>query len=289
VRLVSPASTPDEQAVARSVALLEGLGLRAELGRHVFDRLGYLAGSDADRLADLDDALRDPGVRAVIATRGGKGAYRIAGDLDFAALRGDPKPLVGFSEVTILHLAAWHHAGVPGIHGACWDAERFGTVSATSFTRALFTAEPITVHSRPDETTAPLTGRGRASGVLLGGNLDMVAAAAGWALPSLHGAILLIEDVEKGLGHLDRHLTRLLKAGCLDGVVGIAVGQFTGCGPSRGWSVVDLLRDRLAPLGVPILGGLPLGHGADAVAIPVGTEAVLDADQGTLTVAPAVA
>jgi muramoyltetrapeptide carboxypeptidase len=289
VRLVSPASTPEEEGVARSVALLEGLGLRVELGRHVFDRLGYLAGSDADRLDDLDAAIADPGVRAVIATRGGKGAYRIAGDLDFAAMRAHPKPLVGFSEITILHLALWLHAGVPGIHGACWDAERFGELSAASFRGALFTAEPITVQARPDETTAPLTSRGRACGVLLGGNLDMIAAAAGWALPSLQGAILLIEDVEKGLGHLDRHLTRLLRSGCLDGIRGIAVGQFTRCGPSRGWSVLDLLRDRLAPLGVPMLGGLPLGHGADAVAVPVGTEAVLDADQGILTVAPAVA
>ncbi|WP_348981178.1 LD-carboxypeptidase [Azospirillum sp. TSH100] len=288
VRLVSPASTPDKDGVMHSIRLLESLGLRVELGRHVFDRLGYLAGRDVDRQADLNEALRDPEVRAIIATRGGKGAYRIADGLDFAAMRADPKPLVGFSEVTILHLALWHHAGVPGIHGACWDTDRFGEESAQSFKRSLLSAEPITVCSKPNETTAALTSHGRASGVLLGGNLDMIAAAAGWVLPRLAGAILLIEDVEKGLGHIDRHLTRLLKAGCLDGIRGIAVGQFVGFNESQGWSVVDVLRDRLFPLGVPILGGLPLGHGPDAVAIPVGTKAVLDADQGTLTVEPAV-
>lgn len=105
----------------RSVQLLENLGLRVELGRHVFDKAGYLAGRDVDRLADLNGALNDPAVRAVIATRGGKGAYRIADSLDFSAMRADPKLLIGFSEVTILHLALWHHASVPGIHGACWD------------------------------------------------------------------------------------------------------------------------------------------------------------------------
>lgn len=288
MRLVSPASTPSAEGVARSVALLESLGLRAEVGRHAFDRLGYLAGRDEDRAADLNEALQDPGVRAIVATCGGKGAYRIADRLDFAAMRADPKLLIGFSEITILHLALWRRCAVPGIHGACWDAERFGEAAARSFRRAVLTSEPTQLRPDPDEGTSALTTGGGARGTLLGGNLDMIAAAAGWALPSLEGAILLIEDTEKGLGHLDRHLTRLLKAGCLTGIAAIAVGQFTGFAPSKGWTVVDLLRERLAPLGVSILGGLPLGHGADALAVPLGTVAELDADRGTLTVSPAV-
>ena len=117
MRLVSPASTPSRDGVARGVELLESWGLRVEIGRHAFDQLGYLAGDDHDRLADLNEAFRDPGVRAVFATRGGKGAYRIAGQLDVEAARADPKPLVGFSDITYLHLAL-HRAGVPGgFHG----------------------------------------------------------------------------------------------------------------------------------------------------------------------------
>jgi muramoyltetrapeptide carboxypeptidase len=287
VRLVSPASTPDEDGVKRSVKLLESFGLRVGLGRHVFDKLGYLAGRDENRLTDLNEALADPEVRAVIATRGGKGAYRIADDIDFAAVQADPKLLIGFSETTILHLALWYRAGVPGIHGACWDADRFGEASALSFRRAILTKDRVTVACRSDEPTASLTTRGKAQGILLGGNLDMIATAAGWVLPNLNGAILLIEDVEKGFGHIDRQLTRLTKASCLKGIVGIAVGQFTGFGQSNGWTIVDILRDRLAPLGIPILGGLPLGHGSNALALPVGTEALLNADDGTLTVAAA--
>ncbi len=271
----------------RSVQWLEKLGLRAELGRHVFDKIGYLAGRDEDRLADLNDAINNPAVRAVIATRGGKGAYRIADGLDFSAIRADPKLLIGFSEMTILHLALWRHAGVPGIHGACWDPERFGETSARSFRRAILTAEPVAIRSVADEPTAALTTRGHAQGILLGGNLDMIAAAAGWVLPDLEGAILLIEDIEKGLGHIDRHLTRLLKTGCLNGVRGIAIGQFTGFKQAGGWSVIDVLRDRLAPLGVPLLGGLPLGHGRNALAVPIGAKALLDANRGTLEIEPA--
>lgn len=287
VRLVSPASTPDEESVVRSIQLLENLGLRVDLGRHIFDKYGYLAGRDEYRLADLNGALNDPAVRAVIATRGGKGAYRIADSLDFQAMRADPKLLIGFSEVTILHLALWHYACVPGIHGACWDVEQFGEASAQSFQRAILTTEPVIIRSASDEATSALTTRGQVRGTLLGGNLDMIAAAAGWVLPNLKGAILLIEDVEKGLGHIDRHLTRLLKAGYLNGILGIAVGQFMGFKESCGWNVADVLRDRLAPLGVPMLGGLPLGHGPNAIALPIGTEAILDADHGTLTVEPA--
>lgn len=117
VRLVSPVSFPSEEVLAESVRALESWGLVVDVGKHAMDRHGYLAGRDEDRLADLDDAYRDPGVRAVVATTGGGGAYRIADDLDFAAVRADPEPLVGFSDITNLHLALWRHCRVAGIHG----------------------------------------------------------------------------------------------------------------------------------------------------------------------------
>lgn len=284
VRLVSPASTPDKGNVEKCVAFLEGLGLRAELAPHALDRLGYLAGSDDDRIADLNDAIRDPTVRAIIATQGGKGAYRIADGVDFVAMRADPKILVGFSEISILQLSIWQQCTVPGIHGAAWNPMQWGAISSTSFERVISSTEAIVVRSDEAELTADLTTSGKVSGTLLGGHLDMIATAAGWALPSLDGAILLIEDVEKGLGHIDRNLTRLIKGGFLAGIKGVAVGQFTNFAPSKGWTVIDVLRDRLGVLGVPILGGLPLGHGANALAVPVGTEASLDADNGTLTI-----
>lgn len=120
----------------------------------------------------------------------------------------------------------------------------------------------------------------------------MIATSAGWVLPRLAGCILLLEAVGQWLGAIDRQLTMLLHAGYLDGLVGIAVGQYENCGPPdpgpEDWTVVDVLLDRLSHLGVPILGGLPIGHGQGAVAMPVGTTAILDADAGTLTIDPAV-
>lgn len=289
VRIVSPASTPPRAALAGTVRYLEQMGLRVEVGEHALDEHGYLAGTDDHRLADFNDALHDPGVRAVIASRGGKGAYRIADRLDFTAIRNDPKLVIGFSEITILHLAIWKHARVPGVHGAPWGPD-VGVDSQRSFLNAVFTADPVRIDRRTDEPTGALTTSGRTHGVLLGGNQDSFATAAGWALPELHGAILLLEAYNMQRGHIDRQLTMLNNAGHLAGVVGVAVGQYTDCGTdsSGTWTTIDVLRDRLGRLGVPILGGLPLGHGQRPLAIPVGTRAVLDADAGTLTVEPAV-
>ena len=291
VALVSPASRPDANGVSESVRYLQSLGLRPEVGIHALDQHLHLAGTDEDRLADLNRAIRDPRIRAIVATRGGKGAYRIADGLDFAALAADPKLLIGFSEITILHLAIWKNCRLPGIHGAPWD-DSFGAESAASFLHCVFGSESSVLHSQKDEPTVELTTSGRAEGILLGGNQDSIATAAGWALPKLNGTILLLEAFNMQLGHIDRQLTMLSKAGHLDGLVGVAVGQYTKCGahaaeaadPDTLW----VLRDRLGGLGVPILGGLPIGHGRHPRALPVGTWAELDADAGRLEVGPAV-
>jgi muramoyltetrapeptide carboxypeptidase len=298
VRLVSPASPVSADRVGRVAAVLEGLGLRVELGAHVHDvadDLDYLAGRDEDRLADLNDALRDPGVKAIVATRGGKGAYRVAAGLDVVAARRHPKLVVGFSEITILHMALFRHAGLVSLHGAPWGTEEFGSSSADSFAEAVTSTTPVVVHARPAEPTHALTTQGRAVGRLLGGNQDSIATAAGWAMPDLAGAILLLEAYNLRLGHIDRQLTMLFETGIIRHVAGVAVGQYTRCGAasdpsatSLACSEVDVLRDRLGRLGVPILGGLPISHGDDPAAVPIGTLASLHADEGTLTVDAAV-
>ena len=293
VRFVSPASTPDRELVANGVDLLTGWGLQVELGDHVFDSLGYLAGADEDRLADLNDAFRDPGVRAVFATRGGKGAYRIADRLDFDAVRRDPKPLIGFSDITALHLALWKQVGLVGIHGPSmsWYEPNCGPECAEALRRALMTTDEIVVRQDPKELGAALTEGEAAAGFLMGGNLDTVRCAIGADLCSFDGGILLIEvNHGTGLGMVDRQLTQLMRSGLLNGLRGVAVGQITGFDDdlSNGWTVLDVLRDRLAKLDVPILAGLPIGHGPQPATVPLGTLATIDPAAGTLTVAPGV-
>ena len=297
VRFVSPASPVPEGGLEGATAVLEALGLCVEFGTHVYDTdstIDYLAGTDEDRRSDFNEALRDPGIKAIIATRGGKGAYRIADGLDLEAARRLPKLVVGFSEITILHMALMRGCGLVGVHGAPWDAEGFGPKSAESFVRAVTSTEPVVIRSTANEHTHALTTRGKATGRLTGGNQDSIATAAGWALPDFAGAILLLEAVNLRLGHIDRQLTMLRNAGILRNIAGIAIGQYTGCGSATDPTTdsrcteIDVLRDRLGDLGVPILGGLPIGHGEDPVAVPIGTMATLDADAELLTVDSAV-
>jgi muramoyltetrapeptide carboxypeptidase len=287
---VSPASTPGKEGVLRCARLYESWGLRVELGQHVFAETGYLAGTDEQRLADINDALRDDGVRAIFATTGGKGSYRIADRLDFAAAARNPKFLIGFSDITALHLALLRGSGLAGIHGplSSWSEEFIGPESVESLRRSLMTGADIVLRADPLESTTALTTRGKAAGRLIGGNLDTLAMCAGWALPSLDGAILLIEGVAgSGLGQVDRQLTMLANAGHLRGIGGVAVGQFTRFEPHGDWTIIDVLRGHLNRWDVPILGGLPVGHGKNPRTVPIGTTAELDADAGTLRVSPA--
>lgn len=285
VRFVSPASTPQREAVLRCAERLGDWGLKVDFGEHAFRKVGYLAGMDDERLADINAALRDDSVRAIFTTRGGKGSYRIADRLDFNAARRDPKFLVGFSDITILHLALWKHCEISGIHGALVDvAGQLDTQNEASLRTLLMKDDPVVIRSRSTEITSALTTSGVAEGILLGGNLDSIATAAGWALPSLDGAILLLEAANMYLGQVDRQLTMLRKAGHLAGLAGIAIGQFTGFHPSNTFTIVDLLREHLEPMGVPVLGGLPLGHGDEPLSTLVGAIATLDATSQNLTV-----
>ena len=275
--MVSPASFPSAEWAGQVMATLAGWGLRPELGEHALDRWGYMAGTDADRLADLNDALRDPGVRAVVAATGGAGAYRIVDGLDLTAVRADPKPVVGFSDITNLHVALWAATGLASVHGCV------GTGGRTDETcrRLLFETEPITLHAEP----SPVTVAGRATGVLVGGNAGAVANFLGAGLPRLDGAILCLEGPQNP--HFDRMLWGMARAGLLDGIRGFAIGDLAGLDPSVAEpgpdAAVTVIRERLGGLGVPVLGGLPFGHTEDQVCLPLGVPATLDTYAGSLT------
>ena len=290
--LVSPSGPANEERVDLGTAMLEGWGLKVSRAPGLLERDGYLAGKDDARLAGVNAALRDPLVRALICTRGGYGAQRIVDGLDFEAARRDPKLLVGFSDITALQLAMWTRAGLAGIHGpmAAWNAERTGPASAESLRRAIMTTDEVVLAARAEEETGAVVIDGApVTGTLLGGNLCLLAATVGTPdLPDLRGAILLLEDVDEPPYKVDRMLTHLWRAGALAGVAGVAVGQFTNCADGWPTTVAEVLLERLARLGVPVHGGLPVGHGRDQLSVPVGVEATLHPGAGTLTVTPAV-
>ncbi|MPZ29023.1 MAG: LD-carboxypeptidase [Micromonosporaceae bacterium] len=291
VAVVSPSGPARPELVTAGVALLRSWGLRAVPAPHALDRDGYLAGTDADRIADLNAAFADPAVRGIVVTRGGYGVQRIVDRLDLAAVRDDPKPVAGFSDLTALQLALWRGARLAGVHGpgAAWRPERTGPAAAESLRNALMSVDPVVVKRDPADGTAGVSRPGIATGPLLGGNLTMLASTLGTRdFPDLTGAVLLVEDVDEPPYKVDRMLTQLRRAGVLRGLAGVAVGQFVRCADRWPTSVADVLADRLGDLGVPVLGGLPIGHGQDQLSVPVGVPAALDVAAGTLTVDPAV-
>jgi muramoyltetrapeptide carboxypeptidase len=294
VTLVSPSGPTRPQRVARGVELLTEWGLQVVVAAYAYERTGYLAGTDEQRLADLNLALRDPDVRGVMCTRGGYGVQRIVDGVDYAAVAADPKVVVGFSDITALQMALCCRTGLATVHGpgAAWLDERTGPEAADSLRRAVMTADPVVIKAREGEETSPVRLQevpGTATGTLLGGNLSLLCSSVGTAdMPDLRGAILLLEEVCEPPYKVDRMLVQLRRAGALEGLAGIAVGQFTDCADGWGTSIVDVLTEQLGAVGVPVLGGLPVGHGRDQLSVPLGVPATIDVSTGTLAVEPAV-
>ncbi|WP_245665769.1 S66 peptidase family protein [Actinoplanes subtropicus] len=287
VRVIAPAGVPDAR-LARGIQLLEGFGLVVEPGAHLYDQYGYLAGTDEARLADLNAAFRDPGVRGVFAARGGYGTQRIIDGLDLSAVRRDPRVFVGFSDLTVLSGRLWTGARLISFYGPMmnWTDARTGPVEIESLRRAVMTTDPIVLHSDPAEPSAAVSVSGVATGTLLGGNLTMLQTSLGTRdLPSLRGAILLFEDTDESPYSYDRMLTHLIRTGALHRIAGVALGQFTNASVVSGqWTAAQAVQDRLSGLGVPVLGGLRVGHGNGQLTVPLGARATIDTHAGTLTV-----
>lgn len=289
VALVSPAGPVAAAKVESAAQILESWGLRPRIYPHALDTCSFYAGTDEHRLADFNAALADPDIRAIFCNRGGYGAQRIVQHLDFDAVRRDPKLVIGFSDITAIHAALWNQARLATIHGPVASQLERGGAFASSVRHATMSIAPILVTASAAEPTFDVRTRGAAEGILLGGNLSILSTSIGTSfMPDLKGAILLIEDVGEVAYRVDRMLTHLLNSGALNGVAGIAVGQFSEPRNASGTiTPSSVLMERLSSLGIPLVGGLSIGHGDINYAVPLGAQASLDAESGTLVVAAA--
>lgn len=283
VAVVAPAGPVPEHLLRRGVSLLESWGLLVRTGEHVLthdSRLDYLAGTDAERATDLRWAWREPEIEAVFCARGGYGCLRTVDALDLPAMAAattgsDPPLLVGSSDITALHEEIGRESGVTTLFAPMIATEALldDTVAIGNLRRALFEPDRVTVLGHGHDPLVPGTARGR----LVGGNLSLLASGT---RPPPDGAIVLLEDVGEEPYRLDHMLTRMLRTGWFDGVAGIALGSWTDCGPLP--RIRAVMADRLAPLGVPIAWEVGFGHCPEALSLPLGADAVLDADAGTL-------
>ncbi|GLW08298.1 putative carboxypeptidase [Microtetraspora sp. NBRC 13810] len=279
VAVVAPSGPVEPDTLERGVAVLTGMGLEVSLGAHVMRREGYLAGFDAERAADLAGAWCDPSVAAVVCARGGYGASRLLGLLDWDAMAAaEPKILLGSSDITALHQAFALRLGVASCFGPMPGNDVLGGAGgpeprSLASLRAALTAGPEPVTG--DRVLVP----GRARAPLTGGNLSLLAALCGTPYaPRFAGRIAFLEDVGEQPYRIDRMLTQLLQAGAFDGVAGVALGSWVDCGDP-----MPVLADRLVPLGVPVLAGLPVGHGSPQQSVWLGGLGVIDTESCSLT------
>lgn len=283
VALVSPAGPLGEADLQRAEDNARALGWDPVVGAHALARCGYLAGSDEERLHDLNAALADDSIDGIWCLRGGYGAMRLLERLDYAALRRRPKVLLGYSDITALHAALSTRAGVITFHGPTARAV-LTPFSRRSLERALRGEESC--GEAPDATALV---PGRARGRLAGGNLAVLCALCGTPFaPVLDGAIVVLEDVGEAVYRIDRMLVQLRLAGLLTRCAGLVFGQFTeipsGAVDERtARSALDeLLREAAEQIGVPCMAGAPVGHTDDQWTLPLGQIAELDVDALTL-------
>jgi muramoyltetrapeptide carboxypeptidase len=262
------------------------LGVRLVVGEHVHDLDGYLAGSDATRADDFNRFARDPTIRAIFSLRGGYGTMRILDRIDYDALAADPKIVLGFSDLTALLNAITARTGLITFHGPV-AGHPLPDHAIAGMRDALMSTKPLGVLRVP--SSGSLSG-GRARARIVGGNLSLVAALSGtpYAVPCA-GNILLLEDVKEAPYRVDRMLTQLTLSGELQSLAGIALGSFRDCKPREdddkpSWTIDETLRDRLAPLKIPMITHLPVGHVEDQWTLPLGMTVSFDGDAGTLSI-----
>ncbi|MFD2033942.1 LD-carboxypeptidase [Belliella marina] len=295
VGLISPsAATAERIQFMFAQEALEALGFKVKLGENLKNRRGHLAGTDEERAKDLNGMFADPEVKAIICIRGGSGAARILPMIDYEMIKQNPKPLLGYSDITALHLAIHSKTGLITFHGPNGTGS-WNNFNVQQFENVFFKQEKVIFQNevvKGDDLvvkanrTIPMT-PGKVEGRILGGNLTVLTALSGTPyLPDFKDSILFLEDISEDPYKIDRMFSTLKLNGTLDQIKGFVFGQCTDCTPSGGYGSLtldDVLDDYILPLGIPAYKGAMIGHIPKQFIVPVGAKVSLDADQGTIS------
>ncbi|MFX3622500.1 MAG: LD-carboxypeptidase [Ectobacillus sp.] len=292
VMIVAPAGPVKQKNVLAMKAYLEQFGLTVWLGQHIFAQQGFLAGSDNERLSDLQEAFANPDVKAIFCARGGYGSARLLPALDFSPLQANPKIFWGYSDITSLHIAIQQQAQLVTFHGPMMQecgSDDVHPHTLSSFLQ-LFSPYPLVFPAKERDmypafshlVTAPI----------VGGNLTVLTATLGTPYEiDTRGKILLLEDVGEEPYRLDRMLNQLRLAGKFQDCAGVVLSDFHDCKPhlkKASLSLADIIYDHIVPCQVPILGGFPIGHCHPNYGVPLGVQATMNGAQQLLVFEPGV-
>jgi muramoyltetrapeptide carboxypeptidase len=286
IAITAPANWGDRAKIQFAAQRLEKLGLKVTLGETLSKQVGYLAGTDKERAQELNEMFANPDIKAIICARGGYGSGRIADQLDYEAIKANPKVFWGFSDITFLHTAISRKTGLVTFHGpmmSCLSGEDVHPITLNNFGQLLSPEK-----TRYTEAISPLYTlvEGKAQGQLVGGNLSLLVSTLGTPYElDTRGKILFIEDIDEEPYRVDRMLNQLKQAGKLAEASGILIGDFHNCEPNKrkiSLTLREVFGDHIVPAGKPTLAGFKIGHCSPHFAVPLGVMAKVDTFMKTL-------
>ncbi len=294
IGLIAPGSSVTEEKLAKAIKNLENLGFNVHYTKNILAKHGYLAGTDQQRLSDLHFMFENPKIDGIWCIRGGYGCGRLLPDIDYSMIRKNPKPLIGFSDVTALLQAIHCETGLVGFHGPVAVSE-FTDYTVGRFQSILMEPKSllkIESASKNQENQNPafhtkVITPGKAFGQIVGGNLSLIAAHAGTKHQlNAKDKLVFLEDIGEKPYRIDRMLTQLLQACNLQEAKGIALGIFDDCEASKdadSLTLMETFEDRLGSLGIPVIYGLPFGHIEHQFTFPIGIKAKLSTENQSIT------
>ena len=279
IAIISPSSSIDEDKISYAVNVFEDMGLKVRLGKNVLKRSGPFAGTDEERLADLQEMTSRKNIKAVICSRGGYGLLRIIDRVDFSPLKTSPRWYLGFSDITILHLWLSEVCRIVSLHAEMplnFSGQDYSEASLESLRSALF-GESYNIR-----WNSPVVNTEKIEGVFTGGNLSLLYSLTGTkAEPRTKGRILFIEDIGEQFYHIDRMLRSLKLAGKLEGLAALVAGGFTEIKDTKtswGMSIEETLSDVISDYDYPVFFNFPAGHQSDNRALFIGRKARITSD-----------
>jgi muramoyltetrapeptide carboxypeptidase len=292
IAITSPAGAVwDEAQVETFTNILKGFGFNIILGKTLKEKHGYFAGTDDLRAKELNDLFADKKVKGIFCMKGGWGCARLLDKLDYKLIKENPKVLIGFSDITTLLLAITSKTGLITYHGPVGNSG-WNDFTKNSFINVVQTTKPYTFEANPANEEAILTiNSGKASGELFGGNLTVLSSIIGSGyLPNWKGKILFLEEAKEEPYSIDRMLTQLKLNGVLDSVSGIVFGKCAKClaeEPNKSFTLNEVLLQHFKPLKIPVFFGAMIGHIENKLTVPIGINAIMDADKGTISLSEA--
>jgi len=287
IGILSPASPPNSKKLKQGIRFLENCGFRIKMF-YPFKRTGYFSGTDDERAEQFNKAFHDDEVDAIICSRGGYGSMRILDKIDYKNIIKNPKLLIGFSDITALHLAIYNKCQLASIHGPMvsygFDEKR-DKMTIESFWLAVSAKDNYSLSYPEDKYKWKTMRHGKATGILIGGNLTLISMLIGTEyLPDFKNKILFIEDLDERPYKIDRMLTHLRLAGKLDNLRGIIIGEMVNCANLKGgepsFKLQQVFEDCFRNYDFPVISNFPSGHGRKNLTLPFSVRVEIDTRKG---------